>query len=332
MPGLAVAGRLGARAGRRGDRWRGRGAAYENWHRAATEGQVGGRSHRGRRRSQAPLPAGNHSVASVAQQLLPSTIQVLAQYQGKKDGATGLGLRARPVGPLHHQQPRRRRRGRHDGPIEIVDQNGDKYPAKVVGRSPTYDLAVLYVKDGPQLPPASLGTARVLRVGDQVVAFGSPLGPQLDGHLRHRQRAEPAGDHQRLAGRRRRTSTPCRPTPRSTPATPAGRWSTCPDGWSGSTPRSRPPAAAATGEAGNIGVGLRDPDRPGEDHRRPDPAHRPGALPGDRRDGEHRRQPPTSARRSSRCNSDSPADQGRSAQGRRGHRGRRARRSPTGSP
>jgi putative serine protease PepD len=45
-----------------------------------------------------------------------------------------------------------------------------------VGRSPTYDLAVLYVKNGPTLPPASLGTAGVLRVGDQVVAFGSPLG------------------------------------------------------------------------------------------------------------------------------------------------------------
>src|SRR5207342_2220404 len=35
---------------------------------------------------------------------------------------------------------------------------------------------VLYVKDGPRLPPASLGSAGVLRVGDQVVAFGSPLG------------------------------------------------------------------------------------------------------------------------------------------------------------
>jgi putative serine protease PepD len=64
----------------------------------------------------------------------------------------------------------------HDGPIEIMDQNGDRYPATVVGRSPTYDLAVLYVKGGPKLPPASLGSAGVLRVGDQVVAFGSPLG------------------------------------------------------------------------------------------------------------------------------------------------------------
>ena len=33
-----------------------------------------------------------------------------------------------------------------DGPIEIVDQDGNRYQATVVGRSPVYDLAVLYAK------------------------------------------------------------------------------------------------------------------------------------------------------------------------------------------
>jgi putative serine protease PepD len=115
-------------------------------------------------------------VVKVAQHLLPSTIQVLAQYQGKKDGATGSGFVLDRSGHYITNNHVVADAVAHDGPIEIVDQNGDKYPAKVVGRSPTYDLAVLYVKHGPQLPPASLGTARALRVGDQVVAFGSPLG------------------------------------------------------------------------------------------------------------------------------------------------------------
>jgi putative serine protease PepD len=126
--------------------------------------------------SRAPLPAGNHSVASVAQQLLPSTIQVLAQYQGQKDGATGSGFVLDRSGHYITNNHVVADAVSHDGPIEIVDQNGDTFPARVVGRSATYDLAVLYVKDGPRLPPASLGTAGVLRVGDQVVAFGSPLG------------------------------------------------------------------------------------------------------------------------------------------------------------
>ena len=64
----------------------------------------------------------------------------------------------------------------NDGPIQVVDQDGNQYDATVVGRSPTYDLAVLFVEDGPDLPPASLGASLALNVGDPVVAFGSPLG------------------------------------------------------------------------------------------------------------------------------------------------------------
>ena len=152
------------------------GAAYENWHSSSREGQVGGGLADAGVVSQAPLPASNHSVASVAQQLLPSTIQVLAEYQGKKDGATGSGFVLDRSGHFITNNHVVADAVSHDGPIEIMDQNGDTFPATVVGRSPTYDLAVLYVKNGPSLPPASLGSAGVLRVGDQVVAFGSPLG------------------------------------------------------------------------------------------------------------------------------------------------------------
>ena len=152
------------------------GAVYENLHDHATEGRVSGGLGDAGTVSQAPLPARNRSVASVAQRLLPSTIQVLAEYQGRKDGATGSGFVLDRSGHYITNNHVVADAVDHHGPIEIVDENGNKYDAKVVGRSPTYDLAVLYVKGGPHLPPASLGTARVLRVGDQVVAFGSPLG------------------------------------------------------------------------------------------------------------------------------------------------------------
>jgi putative serine protease PepD len=108
--------------------------------------------------------------------LLPSTIQVLAEYHGKKDGATGSGFVLDSVGHFITNNHVVADAVSNNGPIEIMDQHGDRFPAKVVGRSPTYDLAVLYVKGGPKLPPASLGSAEALHVGDQVVAFGSPLG------------------------------------------------------------------------------------------------------------------------------------------------------------
>ena len=46
----------------------------------------------------------------------------------------------------------------------------------MVGRSAVYDLAVLHVEDAGSLEPAALGASQVLRVGESVVAFGSPLG------------------------------------------------------------------------------------------------------------------------------------------------------------
>jgi putative serine protease PepD len=152
------------------------GAAYETWHRHRTEGQLTGGLGDAGTVTTPPLPAGNHSVAAVAQRLLPSTIQVLAAYHGAKDGATGSGFVLDAAGHYITNNHVVADAVSNQGPIEIVDQQGDRFRATVVGRSPTYDLAVLYVKGAPPLPPASLGTAGVLRVGDQVVAFGSPLG------------------------------------------------------------------------------------------------------------------------------------------------------------
>ena len=60
--------------------------------------------------------------------------------------------------------------------IEVVGQDGERRAATVVGRSSVYDIAVLKIADADGLEPASLGSSRRLRVGETVVAFGSPLG------------------------------------------------------------------------------------------------------------------------------------------------------------
>jgi putative serine protease PepD len=62
------------------------------------------------------------------------------------------------------------------GELKVVDRNGKKHAAKIIGRSPVYDIAVLEVSDTSGMRPAAIGSSRQLRVGDTVVAIGSPLG------------------------------------------------------------------------------------------------------------------------------------------------------------
>ena len=64
-----------------------------------------------------------------------------------------------------------------DGPIEIVDQDGNRYEATVVGRSPVYDLAVLFCDEAKDMKPAAArASPRPCTSATRVVAIGSPLG------------------------------------------------------------------------------------------------------------------------------------------------------------
>lgn len=123
-----------------------------------------------------PLSAKDGSVAAVAQELLPSTVQISAEYQGEANGATGSGFVLDRQGHIITNNHVVADAAKDDGPIEIVDQDGNRYEATIVGRSPVYDIAVLYAADAKGLKPASLGASSALRVGEDVVALGSPLG------------------------------------------------------------------------------------------------------------------------------------------------------------
>jgi S1-C subfamily serine protease len=61
--------------------------------------------------------------------------------------------------------------------VEVSFSNDERLPARVIGRDPSSDLAVLQVKARSRaLTPLLLGNSDTVKVGDSVVAIGNPLG------------------------------------------------------------------------------------------------------------------------------------------------------------
>ncbi|WP_406638742.1 trypsin-like peptidase domain-containing protein [Amycolatopsis sp. WGS_07] len=114
-------------------------------------------------------PAG--SVESVAQKLSPSVVEL--QVSGRTAAGEGSGFVLSSDGYIltnnHVVQV-----AANGGQIQAVFQDGKKAAAKVVGRDPTTDIAVVKVSGVSNLTPVELGRSDDLRVGQQVVAIGSP--------------------------------------------------------------------------------------------------------------------------------------------------------------
>ncbi|HXC89733.1 MAG TPA: DegQ family serine endoprotease [Stellaceae bacterium] len=62
------------------------------------------------------------------------------------------------------------------GKVEVILQDKTKYTAKIVGRDPKTDLAVLKIKADKPLPYVSFGDSSAAQVGDWVMAVGNPFG------------------------------------------------------------------------------------------------------------------------------------------------------------
>jgi putative serine protease PepD len=107
------------------------------------------------------------SVAGIAQSILPSVVSV------RFDNGNGSGFVISEDGYIltnNHVVG-----GASGGSIVVQFADGAESPARVIGRSPSYDLAVVRV-DREDLQPVVLGDSSAVAVGDPVVAIGSPLG------------------------------------------------------------------------------------------------------------------------------------------------------------
>ena len=151
------------------------GLAADSWRGANDEGRSSNGLDGVDTVSVPPIQAGNESVASVAKELLPSTVQIMADYEGEHLGSTGSGWvfdRQGHVITNNHVVA-----GAADGgDIQVVDHSGRSHKANLIGTSTVYDIAVLYLPQAKKLEPASLGSSKSMNVGDPVVAIGSPLG------------------------------------------------------------------------------------------------------------------------------------------------------------
>src|SRR5215472_15565600 len=62
------------------------------------------------------------------------------------------------------------------GKVEVTLQDDSKYTAKIIGRDPKTDIAVLKINADKPLPYVTFGDSSAAQVGDWVVAVGNPFG------------------------------------------------------------------------------------------------------------------------------------------------------------
>jgi serine protease Do len=62
------------------------------------------------------------------------------------------------------------------GKVEVTLQDNSKYPAKIIGRDPKTDIALLKIKADKPMPYVSFGDSGASQVGDWVMAVGNPFG------------------------------------------------------------------------------------------------------------------------------------------------------------
>jgi S1-C subfamily serine protease len=60
--------------------------------------------------------------------------------------------------------------------LSVTLDSGNRVTARIVGLDPVLDVALLRVDPGNPLPVARLGDSAGIRVGDEVVAIGNPIG------------------------------------------------------------------------------------------------------------------------------------------------------------
>ncbi|WP_028936797.1 S1C family serine protease [Pseudonocardia spinosispora] len=114
------------------------------------------------------------SVAGIAARVVPSVVSI--EIRVGDQAGTGSGVVIDPEGHiLTNNHVVSAAAGLPNAQIKAIFHDGSQVAAKIVGRDPKTDLAVVKV-NVPNPTVAQMGKSADLAVGDTVIAIGSPLG------------------------------------------------------------------------------------------------------------------------------------------------------------
>ena len=112
------------------------------------------------------------SIAALAARLIPAVVSIAVSGGGNSGTGSGFFLDSDGFILTNNHVVESAANG---GRITVETSDGKKYPATLVGRDSSYDLAVLKI-NVQAAPTLQLGNSDQVMVGDSVIAIGSPLG------------------------------------------------------------------------------------------------------------------------------------------------------------
>lgn len=133
------------------------------------------------------------SIAALAARVIPAVVSISVKASSGSDTGSGFFLDSNGYILTNNHVVRS---AATIGTITVELSNGKKYPAKLIGRDASYDLAVLKI-DVISAPTLQLGNSDNVLVGDAVIAIGSPLGLSgtvTSGIISSKNRAVTTGD------------------------------------------------------------------------------------------------------------------------------------------
>jgi S1-C subfamily serine protease len=115
------------------------------------------------------------SVADIAARVIPAVVSIEVRVGNSGDTGSGVVVDGKNGYIVTNNHVISAAAGVDGAEIRAIFSDGSGSPARIVGRDPASDVAVIKVEK-PGLVTASLGESKKLVVGDPVVAIGSPLG------------------------------------------------------------------------------------------------------------------------------------------------------------